>query len=78
MSGRNGRAVSVRKTEAIVSYHYTNKASIPDTFVIEAVLFLSRFCAGAPGCKSSGEPYLKRCAHSNADPRRCVACFIVI
>lgn len=39
MSGRNGGAVSVRKTEAIVSYHYTNKASIPDTFVIEAVLF---------------------------------------
>jgi hypothetical protein len=28
MSGRNGRAVSVRKTEAIVSYQHTKKASI--------------------------------------------------
>ena len=28
MSGRNGRALSVRKTEAIVSYQHRKKASI--------------------------------------------------
>ena len=45
MSGRNGRAVSVRKTEAIVSYQRTKRPrSRADTFAIEAVLFLSGFC----------------------------------
>jgi hypothetical protein len=28
MSGRNGRALSVRKTEAIVSYQHTKKTSV--------------------------------------------------
>ena len=48
MSGRNGRTVSVRKTEAIVSYQHTKRSrSRTDMLGIEAVLFLPWFCAAA-------------------------------
>ena len=48
MSGCNGRAVTVRKTEAIVSYQHAKRSrSRADALGIEAVLFLPWFCAAA-------------------------------
>ena len=41
MSGRNGRALSIRKTEAIVSYLHTEKASSPSRHTRDRGRFVS-------------------------------------